>query len=181
MSWKGWYHVIGNTYGTWLRGDHRGWRERHHRKHVEGDYKHPPAPGTFEELEDRSRELMIRPPVYLDHEQRKIAGQALIDKLVEKNVLVVAVSVDSTHFHVLAKFEEGDPRMKMGLAKKNASIILKSHGIPDGTWAIRSKAGPVRTREHQLRVYDYILNHSRKTDAWTWRLKDGVYWTRHTF
>lgn len=45
-AWNAWYHVLTNTYGTWLRGDRRGWRERHHRKHVEGDYKNPPKPGT---------------------------------------------------------------------------------------------------------------------------------------
>ena len=48
VAWNGWYHVTANTYGTWLRGDPRGWRERHHRKHVEGDYQTRPVPGTAE-------------------------------------------------------------------------------------------------------------------------------------
>jgi hypothetical protein len=33
-----WYHVIISTYGGWLHGDPRGFRTRHHRAHVEGDY-----------------------------------------------------------------------------------------------------------------------------------------------
>ena len=32
-----------STYGTWLPGDERGWREQHHHERVAGDYKHRPA------------------------------------------------------------------------------------------------------------------------------------------
>jgi hypothetical protein len=34
---------MGHTYGTWLPGDPKGFRTRHHREHIEGDYKKPPA------------------------------------------------------------------------------------------------------------------------------------------
>ena len=44
-AWHGWFHIIGNTYGTWVRGDPKGFRTLHHREHIEGDYKHPPPPG----------------------------------------------------------------------------------------------------------------------------------------
>ena len=47
-AWNGWYHVNGNTYGTWLPGDERGWRSRHHKVHVNGDYKNPPPPGAHD-------------------------------------------------------------------------------------------------------------------------------------
>src|SRR3954468_9029001 len=40
--WNNWYHCMGNTYGTWLPGDPRGFRTRLHREHVEGDYRNPP-------------------------------------------------------------------------------------------------------------------------------------------
>ena len=40
-----WFHVTAHTYGAWLAGDARGFRTRHHREHVEGDYKHPPPAG----------------------------------------------------------------------------------------------------------------------------------------
>ena len=59
-AWNRWYHVTCNTYGTWLRGDPRGWRERHHRRHVEGDYKHRPAPGTGQDELALSKALMDR-------------------------------------------------------------------------------------------------------------------------
>ena len=42
-----WYHVVLTTYGAWLPGDPRGFRTRHHREHVPGDYKAPPPVGMF--------------------------------------------------------------------------------------------------------------------------------------
>ena len=41
LPWNDWYHCTTHTYGSWLRGDRRGWRARHHREHVQGDYKNP--------------------------------------------------------------------------------------------------------------------------------------------
>lgn len=37
--WNSWYHVTIHVYGSWLRGDPRGWRSRHHREHADGDYE----------------------------------------------------------------------------------------------------------------------------------------------
>ena len=38
FPWNDWYHVMCHTYGTWLPGDPKGFRTRHHREQVEGDY-----------------------------------------------------------------------------------------------------------------------------------------------
>ncbi len=70
--WNDWYHIMFHTYGTWLPGDPKGFRTRHHRGHVEGDYKNPPPPGTYDELWKRSKHLMKRDPVWLTYEQRKL-------------------------------------------------------------------------------------------------------------
>ena len=43
-AWNHWYHCTAHTYGTWLRGDPRGWRARHHREHVDGDYRNRTEP-----------------------------------------------------------------------------------------------------------------------------------------
>ncbi len=45
--WNRWFHCIGGTYGSWLPGDRRGFRTRHHREHVEGDYRNPPPVGIY--------------------------------------------------------------------------------------------------------------------------------------
>jgi len=41
MAGNTWNPINGNTYGTWLRGDARGWRARQNREHYEGDDKKP--------------------------------------------------------------------------------------------------------------------------------------------
>ena len=51
-----WYHLLATTYGAWLYGDARGFRTRHHREHVEGDYKQPPPAGKYAAREQHSRE-----------------------------------------------------------------------------------------------------------------------------
>ena len=43
-AWNNWYHCVGSTYGSWLRGDPRGFSTFRHREHVEGDYRSPPIP-----------------------------------------------------------------------------------------------------------------------------------------
>jgi hypothetical protein len=53
-----WHHVVLTTYGAWLYGDVRGFRTRHHREHVDGDYKNPPPAEKYIAEERRSRESL---------------------------------------------------------------------------------------------------------------------------
>lgn len=71
--WNDWYHCVGHTYGTWLPGDPKGFRTRHHREHIIGDYKLPPPPGMYDKRHEKAKSLMKREPVYLDAAQRQHA------------------------------------------------------------------------------------------------------------
>jgi len=175
QAWNGWYHVNGNTYGTWLRGDPRGWRTRWHRQHVAGDYKNRPAQGTFEETYAMSKRLLKKSPVYLDEAQRKIAGQALVEKLIEMGVEPLACSQDASHYHILAKFPDNQVRQAVGRAKKHASHVLRGHGLEGTVWARKCRALPVRDRQHQLNAFHYIESHGNK-GAWAWTFREGLYW-----
>src|ERR1700722_20416821 len=99
--WEAWYHCMCNTYGTWIRGDSQGWRERHHRKHVDGDYKHPPAKGTFEKIQVQSKLLMKRDPVRLQRRLRDVAMREVVDCLTRDGVVVLVACLDSSRLHVL--------------------------------------------------------------------------------
>ena len=77
LPWNDWYHFMGHTYGTWLPGDPKGFRTRHHREHVEGDYKHPPPKGKYDARWERAKRLMKRDPVYLDEQQRERRGSGI--------------------------------------------------------------------------------------------------------
>jgi hypothetical protein len=171
-GWNGWYHCMCNTYGTWLRGDPRGWRTRHHREHVEGDYKHPPAPGTWERTYERSLRLMDRAAVHLTRQQRRIAVDTLIATLIFHGIETIAVSLDDHHLHLLARFRDHKPRAWLGIAKKNASRELSDRNLlPEGgIWGKRSKCEPVKDRQHQLAIFRYVLNHARQGAA-TWNFR----------
>lgn len=170
-AWNGWYHVSGSTYGTWLRGDPRGWRSRHHREHVDGDYKHPPPPGTYDDLLVRSRRLMKHRPVYLDAAQRRAAGQAMVDRFLAIPTDLLCLSLDATHYHVLGRFPGGQVRRKVGLAKKHASFALSPLGLKGTVWAKRCQVKPIRNRRHQVKAFHYILDHA-KADAWVWDFRE---------
>jgi len=170
-----WYHVNGNTYGTWLRGDARGWRDKKHREHVEGDYRNPPPPGTYDALRDHVRAHMKGKPVRLSTPQRQLVGQAMVKRLVEDGVELLAFSMDATHFHVLARFGPQPARRLIGNARRHAYHLLAAAGRKGRLWARGCRVLPVRDRKHQVNVYRYILAH-RDQDAWVWDYKQGVYW-----
>src|SRR5438132_1090306 len=81
-AWNGWYHCTASTYGTWLRGDPRGWRARHHREHVLGDYRSPPPKGMYGKLHERSKKLMKRGEVHIvDPRIRQIVVDEFVKRL----------------------------------------------------------------------------------------------------
>jgi hypothetical protein len=163
-----WYHLIASTYGAWLYGDDRGFRTRHHREHVEGDYKNPPPAGMYSDRERRSRESLKRPPVVFSIEQRTLVGAALRNKLQKLGALVLCVSVSGQHAHILAKLPAGKARAWLGKAKCHAWFELRDQCIWVGQmWGKRGKELEVRDRAHQLNVYRYILRHLTE-GAWVW-------------
>ncbi|MBX3357916.1 MAG: hypothetical protein KF745_05765 [Phycisphaeraceae bacterium] len=168
-AWNGWYHVTGNTYGTWLPGDDRGWKTRHARPQPGADAPIPP--------EDRSRirshvqARMGRKAVSLSPAARSLAAERLAATLATHQVEAVILAVTPHHFHVLARFTDSNPRRWIGLAKKDSARALSSAGLVPlgGVWATRSHCKPIVDREHQLNVARYIANHAQE-NATVWRL-----------
>jgi hypothetical protein len=181
-AWNNWFHITGHTSGSWLPGDPRGWRTRHHREHIEGDYKNPPKTGSGDALLARSRALMKHEPVVLDEGSQSICAEVIFASLARHGVEVAILVVDRVHFHVLAKFllvesqrkpTDLDPwacarnppvaqiRQIVGTAKKDASRELSEREIaPRGpTWAKRARMQPIDDRSHQVNTYRYIERH----------------------
>ena len=157
-----WYHVNGNTYGTWLHGNHRGWRSRHGRDHCVGDYKNPPPAGMYDRLEEYSRRIMKSEPVILTVPQRAAACNAMAEKLISCGVTVIALSVGARHYHILAQFPDARVRHWVGLAKKYSSHLLSECGLPGRVWARKCRPLPIRDRSHQVNTFEYILAHRRQ-------------------
>lgn len=174
--WNNWYHITIHVYGSWLRGDPRGWRSRHHREHVDGDYKNPPPKGKYDNLYELSKALMKRDPVRIERELRQFVADAIAEKLRQDNIEVLIVSVDGKHIHVLARFPDHNPRHWIGRAKKHASHSVRQQGLrteEGGLFAKRCHPEPIEDREHEVNVFGYIFDHIER-GARVWRFdRDG--------
>lgn len=171
VPWNDWYHVTVHVYGSWLRGDPKGWRARHHREHVDGDYKNPPAKGKYDNLYELSKALMKRDPVKIARELRQFVADAIAEKLIQDGIEVIIVSVDSKHLHVIARVPDHNVRHWIGRAKKHASHKVRQYGMrsePGGLWAKRCHPEPIADRAHQVHAFDYIRKHANK-GARLWR------------
>ena len=182
--WNGWCHCIGTTYGTWAHGDARGFRTRHHRRHIEGDYRNPPPAGAYEGLRKHAERSMSHGAVVLTPGQQSVVCDALVERLLEDNVELVALCVAPAHFHALCRFpnwadpnahipglravnslkdgRDPVPRHLLGRAKKNAAHVLAQRRMKDAPgplWAKRLKIEPVVDRRHQLAIVRYIKAH----------------------
>ena len=174
-AWHGWYHVDGHTYGTWVPGDPRGWREKRHKKHVEGDYLNPPLPGTGDALHAYSHEQLKHTPVHLTPDQREAAGKALVEMLVHQDIELIVLSLDAIHYHLLGRFGDGQVRQRVGRAKKHAYFRLREQWPVQKVWQRLSNVTPITDRAHQLNVFDYIQRHKDR-GAWAWTYRQGLYW-----
>jgi hypothetical protein len=95
---------MANTFGTWLPGDPKGFRTRHHGEHVEGDYKTPPPKGMYEQRHRQSRDAMKREAVFLSSEAREVAVKAIRYAMMDVHELdVIAIAVTRVHVHVLVR------------------------------------------------------------------------------
>lgn len=172
-AWNDWYHCNGNTFGTWLPGDPRGYRTRWHKYHVDGDYKNPPPPGRDEKTFQRSKRLMKDAAVSLDHRQRRIACLEMAAKLLALEVELIVLAVDDHHYHMIARFPDRRSRHWVGRAKFHSSMVLRGDKPHARLWASGCRAWPIRDRAHQLNAFNYIVAHVKRGAA-VWTFRDSI-------
>jgi hypothetical protein len=170
QPWNDWYHINIHAYGTWLRGDPRGWRARNHREHVDGDYKNPPPPGKYDALYRYSKWLMKRDPVALSRDLRTFILIVMLARLEEFQVPCTIASLDGVHGHFLAQCTKHNPRIIIGIAKQYATAQVKAHGLAvgmnlkpgEGLWSKGSSCKPIASPDHYLSTTNYIEGHGKK-------------------
>lgn len=167
-----WFHVVLTTYGSWLPGDPRGFRTRHHREHVEGDYKSPPARGLYEGLHQASQRALTSNVVSLTPAERRTVLNAIVERLQESKAVVGAIAVAGQHVHIVVKLPSRNARRIVGDAKRHAWFALRGLGKVGKLWGGSSKCTLIKDRAHQVNAYRYILRHERE-GAVVWRFKDG--------
>jgi hypothetical protein len=162
-----WFHVVISTYGSWLQGDPRGFRTRHHREHVEGDYKNPPPPGSFANYLRRNRASLKQEPVVIPRDLRPAVGAAVRDKLQALDAYVLSISAGGQHLHCQVKMPPAQTRTWVGHAKRHTWFELRDRGWVGRLFAAGGKFKPIRDRKHQINTYHYILEHAAQ-GAWVW-------------
>jgi SAM-dependent methyltransferase len=162
-----WHHVTFHTYGAWLDGGDRSFRTRHHREHIEGDYKSPPPEGQHAWRKERSERQLKQPPVSIPQALRQPIGELLRDRLTALGVEILCISVSATHVHALLKVERTRARDLLGQAKKHATFESRTFGWKGKLWAVRGRELRIRDRQHQENAYHYILRHADE-GAWVW-------------
>lgn len=191
-GWDGWRHCMSSTFGAWLPGEARGFRTRHHREHVDGDYKKPPPAGLYARRYAASKARMSRPVVVQAPALRPLVLAEVLNALLRHEVEVIAMCVGATHIHVLGRFplrrrkptfdEHGlrtsaidDPvRHIIGLAKQwSSKQLMHVMLINAPIWAKRGKIVQVRDRAHQVNTFHYIRAHVQEGAA-VWCFRDSI-------
>ncbi len=116
-----WCHFWFTTFGAWLRGDERGFRDHDHRVHSSGDYQHPPDPREHAALRAWTAAHMHKPPVRLTPALRARAGRALVEKLRRDAADVKVLAVAAEHVHGVLLCPAAATRAVIGNAKRASS------------------------------------------------------------
>jgi REP element-mobilizing transposase RayT len=169
---KRWYHVTFSTYNSWLPGDPRGFRSKHHRIHSSGDHRNPPPKGEHAGLHAHAKAISGR-PVILETAQRITVGKAVVQNLLKHGHDILVISVSAMHVHTLAQLSEDLQQAKdaVGFAKLSASIRIKDD-VPGQVWARGCKPKPIRDEIHHRNTFGYICRHLDE-GAWVWTFRDG--------
>ena len=168
---KRWRHVIVNTRCSWLHGDARGFRDRDHRTHSSGDYKHRPPIGEHSGLRRYYRERSAD-PVTIPPELRPVVLRAFHEKLdaLEHRLLVIAVC--GQHVHALIGLPDDRDVIDriVGKCKQRASHAVRA-ALPGSVWAAGGEYRCIRDASHQRNAFEYILDH-RDEGAAVWSFRD---------
>lgn len=164
-----WVHAIAMLRGWWLPGDERGFRSRDHRIHSSGDYKHRPPSWEHIHLRNWAERVSKDAEPALNQHERSVAGAAFVEKLIRENLIPLAVACAATHVHALFRASDIDALKALGKAKQLASLrVARRSGR---IWGRGGGVDRIADREHQVRVFRYILRH-RAEGAWVWCFKN---------
>jgi hypothetical protein len=183
QAWRDWYHCMVGTYGQWLPGDERGWRERKHHEHVSGDYHHPPVPTNFSQARlEHSKRIMNWDPYLIEPHDREAIGRLLLGSFRFQDIPLLALAVCAKNFHALLQIHNHAPKRVLGKAKRHvtfefAPIVDPATNRRQQLWEGDGLGKPIRDRAHAVTAFHYILDHA-KEGAWIWCYRDDPEYAR---
>ena len=113
--------------------------------------------------------------IILSPDARAVGGRAMVEMLLHLGAEVLALSLGGMHLHALIRFGSVPAKRTVGRAKKHAYHVLQEAYGLGRIWAAGCRPEPIVDRQHQVNVYQYLLDHVRE-GAWVWTYKQGVYW-----
>jgi len=149
------WHLIWNTYGTWLPGDARGWNRR-------GDpRRHPPSPP----LEAAVREVLRFPPLFFDGVQRAVVAEAIAASCARRAWALHALAVQTSHVHLAVTAPHAARQVQRSLKGDATRALRDLDASMDGRviWArgCRVVVAPSHVAAARVRAYVDDDHHRR--------------------
>ena len=169
----GWWHLMWHTYGTWLPGNPRGFRNRDHRVHSSGDYRNPPPPEEHAGLYRYAQRVSGAEVLLNTSLLRERIGLKLVELLNESQHSVLAIAVCKVHVHTLVEFPNEKNAFDGLLTRlKTKSSAAIRDVLPGRVWGRGDTRKLKRDRIAHEKCYDYIRN-SQEHGAWVWTYREG--------
>jgi REP element-mobilizing transposase RayT len=149
------YLITFRCYGTWLRGDERGSRDRFHNR-----YKSPYIPPNERWPQYNVGTLKVE-PVTLNATQREAIESAVRETCALRNWLLRALNVRTNHVHVVVSIGETKPEHALNAFKANATRRMRQGGCwqrADSPWADKGSKRHLWNERSIERAIDYVIN-----------------------
>ena len=147
------YFITFRTYGSWLRGDRRGWTDRRNNvpdtPHLEPD----------DALAGKDLQRLKHPPVTLSSVARRVVEEAVRDECAHHGWPLLALNVLATHVHLVAESDR-KPEYVMTTLKAAATGRMRAAGIfdPDTkVWARHGSTVYLWSEYSVADACDYVL------------------------
>ena len=114
--------ITWTTYGTWLQGDERGYVKK-------GQIR-----SGNKALMQRSKKLQSQDMVKLSRNQQQVVRKAIIEEAELQGQRIYALSVQSNHVHIVAKYTRQPISKIVAYYKKSARLALKTAGHNGKLW-----------------------------------------------
>jgi REP element-mobilizing transposase RayT len=100
-------------------------------------------------------------------------GEAITRNLVRHGDRCLALAVGKTHAHLLVEVpDDWDAAKKLASRVKQASSRAVGTEIPGVIWSRGGAYIRIENKQHQKKVFHYILNHATKENAWVWEFRN---------
>jgi REP element-mobilizing transposase RayT len=134
------YMLTWRTYGTWLEGQKKGYKN--------------------ERLKQVNKGNLKKQPVKFTAKQKEIVRSAIIQQAQKLSQKVFALTVFSNHIHLLVEKKQESIETAAALYKTAARAALNKNGLGGKIWAKGYDKRYIFTEQELLNRMVYVLKHN---------------------